>query len=129
MIPALILCLLGLTPPDPAPLRTAVAACDRGAMAELTRAEPHRRAEWAEAVYREQRAIAAERAALIPSPATSGGTAAGQAGLATARGTLDARQQQLEDARAVERAWREFYDEHRADFLASCAGRKGGDGK
>lgn len=30
MIPALILCLLGLTPPDPAPLRTAVAACDRG---------------------------------------------------------------------------------------------------
>lgn len=123
---ALALLLLGVTSPDPAPLRTAVEACDRGAMTTLARAEPRRRAEWAEAVYREQRAIAADRAALAPATASP----AGQATLASAQQALSARQQQLEDARAVERAWREFYDEYRIDFLASCspAGKKRDDG-
>lgn len=121
----LLALLLGTTAPDPAPLRRAVVECDRGAMADLTRAEPRRRSEWAEAIYREQRAIVAERAAL----GSGGATPAAQANLGTARAALDTRQQQLEDARAVERAWREFYDEHRADFLVSCAGRRTADGK
>lgn len=125
-MPALLALLLGVTSPDPEPLRSAVQACDRGAMTALTKAEPRRRAEWAEAVYREQRSIAADRAGLAPA-ATS---PAGQATLASARQGLEARQQQLEDARAVERAWREFYDEYRVDFLASCspAGKKRDDG-
>lgn len=121
--------LLGLVPPDPAPLRGAVAQCDRGSIADLARAEPHRRAEFADAIYREQRAIASERAALAPAATASVATPAGQAGLTNARAALDARQQQLEDARAVERAWRDFFDEQRADFLASCSGKKRDDGK
>lgn len=122
---SLLAFLLGTIAPDPEPLRQAVVECDRGAMATLARAEPRRRSEWAEAIYREQRSIAAERAAL----GSGGATPAAQANLGAARTALDTRQQQLEDARAVERAWREFYDEHRADFLASCAGRKNADGK
>ena len=71
----LTLLLLGVTSPDPAPLRTAVEACDRGAMTTLIKAEPRRRAEWAEAVYREQRAIAADRAGLAPATASPAGQA------------------------------------------------------
>lgn len=123
MIGLAIWFLLGASGPDPAPLRSAVESCDRTAMADLTRAEPRRRAEWADAIYREQRAIAMERAAL------GSATAAVPVTLASTRAGLEARQQQLEDARAVERAWREFYDEYRADFLASCANRKRDDGK
>ncbi|MDE2411438.1 MAG: hypothetical protein KGM18_06625 [Sphingomonadales bacterium] len=121
---ALLALLLGATSPDPVPLRSAVETCDRGSMAMLTRAEPRRRAEWADAIYREQRAIASERVSLVATSATP----AGQANVASSRQTLEARQQQLEDARAVERAWREFYDEYRADFLASCSGKKRDDG-
>lgn len=115
---------LALTSPDPEPLRTAVQACDRGAMASLTRAEPRRRAEWAEAIYKEQRSIAADRAALLPGAQSASGAAT----LASAKQGIESRQQQLEDARAVERAWREFYDEYRADFLSSCSVKKRDDG-
>lgn len=112
----LIALLLGVASPDPAPLRDAVTGCDRAAMADLTRAEPRRRAEWAGAVYAEQRAIAAAR----------GGVPTGDAAAIAA---LDQRQHQLDDARAVERAWRDYYDEYRTDFLASCSGRRRDDGK
>ncbi len=122
IVPAVL--LLGAAAPDPQPLRAAVQACDRAAMAALTRSEPRRRAEWAEAIYAEQRAIAADRAAILPGSLS----ASGQATLASARQTVEARQQQLDDARAVERAWREFYDEYRADFLTSCTAKKRDDG-
>ncbi|MDE2435033.1 MAG: hypothetical protein KGM49_02115 [Sphingomonadales bacterium] len=124
MIPFLAL-MLAASSPDPDPLRTAVEACDREAMATLAKAEPRRRAEWAEAIYREQRSIAADRAALAPAATTT----AGQATLASAKSALDTRQQQLEDARGVERAWREYFDEYRADFLASCSTRKHDDAR
>ncbi|PKB13967.1 hypothetical protein B0I00_2595 [Novosphingobium kunmingense] len=117
---ALPLLALAVSSPDPEPLRAAVEACDRTAMTTLARAEPRRRAEWAEAVYKEQRAIAADRAAILPSAQSASGAAT----LASARQGLEARQEQLNDARAVERAWREFYDEYRADFLSSCSARK-----
>lgn len=113
---ALIALLLGAVSPDPAPLRDAVTGCDRAAMGELTRAEPRRRAEWAGAVYAEQRAIAAARGGLVP-------------GDAATLAVLDQRQHQLDDARLVERAWRDYYDEYRTDFLASCSGRRRDDGK
>lgn len=114
----------GLLGPDPAPLSAAVKTCDRAAMTAQTQAEPGRRADFAMGVYAEQRAIAAERAALdAGTPATSSG-AAGQASLTAARDTLDARQRRLEDAIRVERAWRELNDELRAQFLAACTGRK-----
>lgn len=110
----LIALVLSAVSPDPEPLRAAVIACERASLSELTRAEPRRRAEWAGAVYAEQRAIAAARAALVP----------GDPALDPMRGALDQRQQQLDDARAVERAWRDYYDEYRADFLASCSARR-----
>lgn len=113
---SLLALLLGVVSPDPTPLRDAVTECDRSAMADLTRAEPRRRAEWAGAVYAEQRAIAAARGQV-----TLGDT--------TALTALDQRQHQLDDARAVERAWRDYYDEYRTDFLASCSGRRRDDGK
>lgn len=115
---------LAIASPDPEPLRAAVEACDRGAMASLSRAEPRRRAEWAEAIYKEQRSIATDRAAMLPGALSPSGAAT----LASARQGLDARQQQLDDARAVERAWREFYDEYRTNFLGSCSGKKRDDG-
>ncbi|WP_374285339.1 hypothetical protein [Novosphingobium sp.] len=118
MIPLFAL-VLSVVSPDPEPLRAAVEGCERASLSELTRAEPRRRAEWAGAVYAEQRAIAAARAGLVPlDPAQ-----------APVRAALDQRQQQLDDARAVERAWRDYYDEYRADFLASCSGRRRDDGK
>lgn len=121
-MPVLIALLLGVTPPDPSPLRSAVEQCDRGAVAELVRAEPRRRAEFAAAIYREQRAVATDRAGVLT--AAAGTSPAGATNLAAARTALDARQQQLDDARAVERAWRDFVEEERADFLASCTAKK-----
>lgn len=118
MIPFLAL-LLGVVSPEPGPLRAAVEGCDRSSLSDLTRAEPRRRAEWAGAVYAEQRAIATARAALVPTDPAA----------LTTRTALEQRQQQLDDARSVERAWRDYYDEYRADFLASCSGRRRDDGK
>lgn len=118
----------GLVAPDAEPLSEAVSRCDRAAVAAQTQAEPGRRAEFAKGVYAEQRAIAAERAALdAGTPAASSG-AAGLASLTAARDALDARQRRLDDAIRVERAWREFGDELRAQFLAACTGRKPNNG-
>lgn len=115
-----IVLALAVTSPDPAPLRAAVEACDRGVVADLIRSEPRRRAQWAEAVYTEQRGIAADRGGVLADASSPSGAAT----LASARQGIEARQQRLDDARAVERAWREFYDEYRADFLATCSGKK-----
>ncbi len=129
---ALLILADTLTTADFAPMHNAVEKCDREAMASLNKAEPHRRAEFAGAVYAEQRAIAEERAALGAPPAASGGSGngngspspAGRASLDTARAALDARQRRLDDARAVEKAWREAVEELRADFLVNCDPRK-----
>ena len=117
-----------LTTPEFGPMHEAVQACDREVMASLNKAEPHRRAEFAGAVYAEQRAIAQERAELAPripgpgAPATA--SPAGKASLDTARAALDERQKRLDEARAVEKSWREAVEELRADFLANCDSRK-----
>lgn len=131
---ALLILADALTTPDFAPMHNAVEKCDREAMASLNKAEPHRRAEFAGAVYAEQRAIAEERAALGAPPAASGGNGnangngssspAGKASLEAARAALDARQRRLDDARTVEKAWREAVEELRADFLVNCDPRK-----
>ncbi|MFM5955454.1 MAG: hypothetical protein ACKOPE_14290 [Novosphingobium sp.] len=125
MILALPFLLAAFAGPDPAPALDAVKTCDRGAMMALTRAEPRRRAEWAAAAYAEQQGIARERGALL-APGTAATTAAGKAGFDLALTGLDARQKQLDDARAVELSWRALVDELRADFLANCAQTKGG---
>ncbi|MBC2664586.1 hypothetical protein H7F51_03520 [Novosphingobium flavum] len=127
---ALALLAEALTAPDPVPLRTAVEKCDRAGMAALSRDEPHRRAVFAAAVYDEQRAISAERAALDASPAGGNGPSeAGQATLGAARAALDARQRRLDNARADERAWRNLVEDWRADFLANCTGRRNADAR
>lgn len=120
MIALAVLLAAAFTGPDAAPALEAVKSCDRGAMADMTKAEPHRRSQFAAAAYAEQQAIARERAALLTRP-TADPTPAGQASLALALGALDARQKQLDDARAVEFSWRSLVDELRADFLANCA--------
>jgi len=120
LLPALL--AFAMVAPDPAPLSEAVARCDRGAVATQAQAEPARRAEFAKGIYAEQRAIAAERAALDASSLTDA-----QASTA-ARDALDARQRRLDDAVRVERAWRDLNDELRAQFLASCTGRKANHG-
>ena len=126
MIWPLLIMAAALTGPDPDSALGAVKACDRGAMQALTKAEPHRRSEWAAAAYAEQQAIARERGLLL-FPGAVPPTPAGQASLNLALAGLDARQKQLDDARAVERSWRELVDELRADFLANCAVRGGKD--
>ena len=123
MIALAALMAAALTGPDADPARAAVQGCDKPAMARLTRAEPHRRADFAAAAYAEQQAIARERAGLYARPAGDA-TAAGQATLNTALAALDARQKQLDDARAVERGWRDLIDELRADYLANCTSGK-----
>lgn len=98
--------------PDAAPALEAVKACDRNAIHDLTRAEPHRRSEFAAAAYAEQQAIVRERYELglrLAPPATPG-----------EYGALDSRQRELEDARRIEQAWRTLINELRADFLANC---------
>ena len=138
MIATLILSA-ALAPPDPAPLRTALDRCDRGAIAALTALEPKRRAAFSGAVYDEQRAIARDRAELdgaLLGPAEPA-TAAPAAPAATAvpmtsaapdrvRAALEARQRRLDDARTVERAWRETLEDGRAAFLAQCTNRRDG---
>lgn len=126
---ALLLLAVGLASPEPLPMREAVVRCDRTAMTELTRAEPGRRAQFALAAYDEQRAIVAERATLDGAAPNGASSAAGQASLDVARSGLEVRQRRLDDARAVERAWREASDELRAEFLASCTARRRDDGK
>lgn len=128
MIELLLILAAGLTSPDAAPLSEAVNRCDRTAVAAQTLAEPRRRAEFALAVYAEQRAIASERGALDAAPPATMSSAAGQATVQAARDALDARQRRLEDAIRVEHAWREVNDELRAQFLAACTGRKASNG-
>jgi len=120
----LLILLAAFTGPDPAPALQAVRTCDRAAMMAMTKAEPRRRAEWAAAAYTEQQAIARERAALL-APTAVPATPAGKATTDLALSALDARQKQLDDARAVEMSWRTLMDELRADFLANCAPTKG----
>jgi hypothetical protein len=119
---ALSILALGLDVPEAAPVIAAVKACDRTEIRNLIKGEPHRRTQFAAAAYAEQRAIAAERATLLVVPEAI--TPAGQASTTTALLQVDARQKQLEDARAIERAWRDLFDEARADFLVNCANPK-----
>jgi hypothetical protein len=106
-----------LTAPDPSAMQEAVKACDRDAMGKLNKVEPHRRAEFAGAVYAEQVAIARARADLDATAPTS---ASGRASLETARVSLDSRQKRLDDMKLVEKAWREAVEEMRADYLGNC---------
>lgn len=124
MIPLLALLAATLAGPDPVPALEAVKTCDRQAMSGLVKAEPRRRADFAATAYAEQQSIARDRAALLARQ-TVESSAAGKASLDLALTQLEARQKQLEDARAVERGWRDLYDELRADYLANCAGGKG----
>lgn len=103
-----------LVGPDPAPARAAVEQCNRAAMTAITAAEPRRRARFSSAVYDEERAIAAERAAL-----DAGKTTASPAAVTA----LEMRQRRLDDARRVENAWRLSLDDLRADFLLNCASK------
>lgn len=121
---ALPILLMAVPVPDSEPVLAAVKACDRGEIRALIKDEPHRRTQFAAAIYAEQRAIAAERATLLAAPAGTQATPAGQATAATALAQLDARQKQLDDARAIERAWRDLFDEARADYLANCSGAR-----
>ena len=128
----------GLVPPDPAPLRSALERCDKGAIAALTALEPKRRAAFSGAVYDEQRTLAEERARLdaimigpdAAPPALTPPTAAiapsAPSGAERARAAIDARQRRLDDARLVERAWRESLEDGRAAFLAQCTNRRDG---
>jgi len=122
MMFALATLVTALWPPDPTPAVNAVQACDRRVMNAITRAEPHRRAEYATALYNEVRALAAEFAA-IGAPAASPREAAGRA---AALALFDIRRKQIEDVRLAEATWRDALDELRGDFLARCAA--GGDG-
>jgi hypothetical protein len=122
----LFLLLSGMEVPDSAPALDAVKTCNRVEIRRMISSEPHRRTEFAAGAYAEQRAIAQERATLLstPTPGPGAGTPAGLASTANALGQLDARQKQLDDARAIERSWRELFDEMRVDFLANCNGKR-----
>ncbi|WP_298198742.1 hypothetical protein [Novosphingobium sp.] len=125
---------VAIVAPDPAPLRSALERCDKGAIAALTAIEPKRRAAFSGAVYDEQRAIAEERARLDAAPAALAGpdgpAVVTQPGAIAApdrlRAALEARQRRLDDARTVERAWRESLEDGRAAFLAQCTNRRDG---
>ena len=110
--------MLGIDVPDAAPVLAAVKTCDRSEMRTLIRTEPHRRTQFAAGAYAEQRAIAQERATLLTAPTAT--TPTGQVTTTTALAQLDARQKQLDDARATEKSWRDLFDEVRADYLANC---------
>ncbi len=109
--------MLGADVPDAAPALAAVKTCNRSDMRAIIRDEPHRRTQFAAGAYAEQRAIAQERATLLATPPSG---ASGQATTTAALAQLDARQKQLDDARAIERSWRDLFDEVRADYLANC---------
>ena len=116
MILALSLAASVVTGPDAAPALDAVKRCDTEAMQAITKAEPHRRSEWAAALYAEQQAIARERLELAA-------RAALQPALPDdleAQAALDARQRQLDVAKGVENGWRSLLEELRLDFLANC---------
>ncbi|GEN99481.1 hypothetical protein NSE01_13140 [Novosphingobium sediminis] len=121
-----MLLLSGVQIPDSAPALDAVKTCNRVEIRKMISSEPHRRTEFAAAAYAEQRDIARERAILLAPPMANpaAGTPAGQASTANALTQIDARQKQLDDARAIETSWRELFDEMRADFLANCNGKK-----
>ena len=116
MIAALTLSAAIMAGPDAAPALDAVKRCDTDAMQAITKAEPHRRSEWAASLYAEQRAIAQARIELAAraaiQPALPDDTAAHAA--------LDARQRQLDVAKGVENGWRSLLEELRLDFLANC---------
>lgn len=120
MIHALFLMAAAFAGPDSAPALDAVKHCDRGAMQSLTKAEPHRRSQFAAAAYAEQQAIARDRADLLERQAKET-TPTGLTAITASLAALDARQRQLDDARAVEQGWRALVDELRTDFLANCA--------
>ena len=127
MIALLALMAAAFEGPEAAPALDVVKRCDRGAMQSLTKAEPHRRSQFAAAAYAEQQAIARERSAVLVR-APQDGAPVVQAANAAALTALDARQRQLDDARAVEQGWRVLVDELRTDFLANCAqGRRNAD--
>jgi len=107
--------LLGLQSPDSAPVLEAVKVCDRVQIRTMISGEPNRRIEFAAAAYAEQRAIAAQRAAVLIGPPEQAAT-----GLAE----VEARLRALDDARQIERAWRDFFDEARAGYLANCTSGK-----
>lgn len=119
---ALFVLLSGVTTPDAAPALEAVKTCDRVEIRRMINAEPHRRTEFAAAAYAEERSIATERSSLINAPVSA--SPSGAATTATAMSAVDARQRQLDDAKAIERLWRDLFDEVRADFLANCNGAK-----
>ena len=119
MISLLLLMAAVFEGPEAAPALEAVKRCDRGAMQALTKAEPHRRSQFAAAAYAEQQAIARERSDLLARQAKAT-VPADQTAIAASLAALDARQRQLEDARAVEISWRALVDELRTDFLANC---------
>lgn len=124
MIPVSVM-LLSLQTPDAVPALKALKACNREEIHALTRAEPHRRTEFAAAVYAEQSAISSERAKLLGQQPAPQPTPSGTATTTLAMEQLDARQKLLDDARSTERSWRELYNELRADYLANCtSGRR-----
>lgn len=118
---AILADITALAPPEFEPMHQAVEKCDRDAMGKLSKAEPHRRAEFAGAIYAEQLAIAQQRADLDATAPTS---ASGRASLDAAKAALESRQKRLDDAKLVEKAWRDAVDELRADYLANCELRK-----
>lgn len=128
MIALIAMALATVTAPDSAPALAAVKACDKQAMRAMATDEPHRRTQFAAAVYAEQRAIAQERATLLD--AQISGTASGAATTANALAQIDARQKELDDVKAIENSWRDLFDEVRADFLANCSsGKRNADDK
>ena len=116
MILALSLAASVVTGPDAAPALDAVKRCDTEAMQAITKAEPHRRSEWAAALYAEQQAIARERLELAARAALQPALPDDLA----AQAALDARQRQLDVAKGVENGWRSLLEELRLDFLANC---------
>ena len=116
MILALSLAASVVTGPDAAPALDAVKRCDTEAMQAITKAEPHRRSEWAAALYAEQQSIARERLELAARAALQPALPDDLA----VQAALDARQRQLDVAKGVENGWRSLLEELRLDFLANC---------
>jgi hypothetical protein len=124
----LVLALATVTAPDSAPALAAVQKCDKQAIRAMATDEPHRRTQFAAAAYAEQRAIAQERATLLD--AQISGSSSGAATTANALAQIDARQKELDDVKAIEKSWRDLFDEVRADFLANCStGKRNADDK
>ncbi|GHC84684.1 hypothetical protein [Novosphingobium pokkalii] len=130
MIALIAMALATGTAPDSAPALAAVKACDKQAMRAMATDEPHRRTQFAAAVYAEQRAIAQERATLLDAQIAGTPSSSGAATTANALAQIDARQKELDDVKAIEKSWRDLFDEVRADFLANCSsGKRNADDK